>query len=141
MGCRTRFNRTRQALLHVTELLRQKISQVFPIPHSRYFVIDSFPLPICKFGRRITAAPSGRLEPIMGDARLKKEPIWDSNLGHPKSRLMNYFIHHPINHSNPLSLRVCQYRTKNFDYTLKCHIFYFHYSAILIVMYIPNLSS
>lgn len=49
--CRTRFNRTRRALLQVTELLRQKIGQAFPIPQSRYFVIDSFPLPVCKFGR------------------------------------------------------------------------------------------
>ena len=49
--CRTRFNRTRRALLQVTELLRQKISQVFPIPHSRVFLIDSFPLPGCNFGR------------------------------------------------------------------------------------------
>lgn len=49
--CRPQFNRTRRALLHVTELLRQKISQVFPVPCSRYFVIDSFPLQVCKFGR------------------------------------------------------------------------------------------
>ena len=48
---RTRFNRTRRALLQVTELLRQKLIQSFPIPSSRYFVIDSFPLPVCKFGR------------------------------------------------------------------------------------------
>ena len=48
--CRTRFNRTRRALLQVTELLRQKLAQSFPIPDSRYFVIDSFPLPVCKFG-------------------------------------------------------------------------------------------
>lgn len=48
---RTRFNRTRRALLQVTELLRQKLAQAFPIPDSRYFVIDSFPLPVCKFGR------------------------------------------------------------------------------------------
>ena len=48
---RTRFNRTRRALLQVTELLRQKLTQSFPIPASRYFVIDSFPLPVCKFGR------------------------------------------------------------------------------------------
>ena len=48
---RTRFNRTRRALLQVTELLRQKLSLSFPIPDSRYFVIDSFPLPVCKFGR------------------------------------------------------------------------------------------
>ena len=49
--CRTRFNRTRRNLLQVTELLRQKLPLVFPIPLSRYYVIDSFPLPVCKFGR------------------------------------------------------------------------------------------
>ncbi len=49
--CRTRFNRTRRNLLQVTELLRQKLPLVFPIPQSNYFVIDSFPLPVCKFGR------------------------------------------------------------------------------------------
>lgn len=48
---RTRFNRTRRALLQVTELPRQKLIYSFPIPTSRYFVIDSFPLPVCKFGR------------------------------------------------------------------------------------------
>ena len=48
---RTRFNRTRGALLQVTELLRQKLTHSFPIPTSLYFVIDSFPLPVCKFGR------------------------------------------------------------------------------------------
>lgn len=48
---RTRFNRTRRVLLQVTELLRQKLTHSFPIPTSRYFVIDSFPLPVCKFGR------------------------------------------------------------------------------------------
>lgn len=48
---RTRFNRTMGALLQVTELLRQKLTHSFPIPTSRYFVIDSFPLPVCKFGR------------------------------------------------------------------------------------------
>ena len=48
---RTRFNRTRRALLQVTELLRQKLLQSFPIPSSRYFIIDSFPLPVCRFGR------------------------------------------------------------------------------------------
>lgn len=51
LPCRTRFNRTRRALLQVTELLRQKLIHSFPIPVSRYFVIDSFPLPVCKFGR------------------------------------------------------------------------------------------
>ena len=37
--------------MQVTELLRQQLAQSFPMPVSRYFVIDSFPLPVCKFGR------------------------------------------------------------------------------------------
>ncbi len=37
--CRTRFNRTRRTLLQVTELLRQNIRQVFPVPHSRYYAL------------------------------------------------------------------------------------------------------
>lgn len=49
--CCTRFNRTRRALLQVTELIRQRLAQSFPIPSSRYFVIYSFPLPVCKFER------------------------------------------------------------------------------------------
>lgn len=48
---RSRFNRTRQALLPTTELLRQELINVFPIPRGRYFVVDSFPLAVCKFGR------------------------------------------------------------------------------------------
>lgn len=48
---RSRFNRTRRALLQVTELLRQKLLTAFSMPLSQYFVIDSFPLAVCKFGR------------------------------------------------------------------------------------------
>ena len=48
---RSRFNRIRRALMQTTELLRQKIITDFPIPFSRYFVVDSFPLAVCKFGR------------------------------------------------------------------------------------------
>lgn len=48
---RSRFNRTRRALLQTTELLRQKLPYAFPIPRSQYFIVDSFPLPVCKFGR------------------------------------------------------------------------------------------
>lgn len=48
---RSRFNRTRRALLQTTELLRQKMACAFPIPGSQYFVVDSFPLAVCKFGR------------------------------------------------------------------------------------------
>lgn len=48
---RSRFNRTRRALLQITDLLRQKMLSAFSIPLSKYFVIDSFPLAVCKFGR------------------------------------------------------------------------------------------
>lgn len=48
---RSRFNRIRCALMQTTELLRQKIITDFPIPFSQYFVVDSFPLAVCKFGR------------------------------------------------------------------------------------------
>ena len=48
---RSRFNRTRRALMQTTELLRQKMISVFPIPASSYYIIDSFPLAVCKFGR------------------------------------------------------------------------------------------
>lgn len=48
---RSRFNRIRRALMQTTELLRQKMISVFPIPVSSYYIIDSFPLAVCKFGR------------------------------------------------------------------------------------------
>ena len=51
IGSRSRFNRTRRALLQTTELIRQKMFSAFAMPYSRYLVIDSFPLTVCKFGR------------------------------------------------------------------------------------------
>ena len=48
---RSRFNRTRRALMQTTELLRQKMLSVFLVPVSSYCIIDSFPLAVCKFGR------------------------------------------------------------------------------------------
>jgi len=51
IGSRSRFNRTRRALLQTAELLREKLLNVFPTLNSRYFIIDSFPLEVCKFGR------------------------------------------------------------------------------------------
>ena len=51
IGSRSRFNRTRRALLQTTELLREKLLSVFSMPYSQYFIVDSFPLSVCKFGR------------------------------------------------------------------------------------------
>ena len=48
---RSRFNRTRRALMQTTERLRQKMLSAFPVPVSPYCIIDSFPLAVCKFGR------------------------------------------------------------------------------------------
>ena len=48
---RTRFNRIRRNLLQTTELIRKQLSVSFPIPKSPYYVIDSFSLAVCKFGR------------------------------------------------------------------------------------------
>lgn len=48
---RTRFNRIRRNLLQTTQLIREQLSVSFPIPKSQYYVIDSFPLAVCKFGR------------------------------------------------------------------------------------------
>lgn len=51
IGSRSRFNRTRRALLPIAELLREKLLPTFSIPCSQYFIIDSFPLKVCNFGR------------------------------------------------------------------------------------------
>ena len=51
LGSRSRFNRTRRALCSTTELLREKLLSVFSIFDSSYVIVDSFPLPVCKFGR------------------------------------------------------------------------------------------
>ena len=51
LGSRSRFNRTRRALLSITELLREKLLGLCSISRNRYFIVDSFPLPVCTFGR------------------------------------------------------------------------------------------
>lgn len=48
---RSRFNRTRQALFQTTELLRQTLFTAFAVPTDRFFIMDTFPLAVCKFGR------------------------------------------------------------------------------------------
>lgn len=69
----SRFNRTRRALLQVTELLRQKLPSVFSIPNSRYFIVDSFPLPVCKFGRARYCRSFGGYGADYGKCPSKKE--------------------------------------------------------------------
>lgn len=51
MCSRSRFNRTCRNLLQVTELLMEKLSECIDFTQSSYRIVDSFPLPVCKFGR------------------------------------------------------------------------------------------
>lgn len=48
---RSRFNRTRRELIKLTDFLCQKLLCEFSATINDYFIIDSFPLPVCKFGR------------------------------------------------------------------------------------------
>lgn len=77
---RSRFNRTRRALLQTTELLRQKMISVFPIPFSQYFVIDSFPLAVCKFGRARYCHSFRGYGADYGKCPSKKETYFDYNV-------------------------------------------------------------
>ena len=48
---RSRFNRTRRNLMAVIKAIRQKLFALMK-PHARdILIIDSFPLPVCQFGR------------------------------------------------------------------------------------------
>lgn len=48
---RTRFNRTRRNLHAVIEEIRKKLSELTEFIHKPYRIIDSIPIPVCKFGR------------------------------------------------------------------------------------------
>ena len=49
--CRSKFNRKRRDLLQVTELIREKLFRFFNVGSHDYYIVDSFPLEVCKFGR------------------------------------------------------------------------------------------
>ena len=49
--CRSKFNRKRRNLLQVTELIREKLFQFFNATTDDCYIVDSFPLEVCKFGR------------------------------------------------------------------------------------------
>lgn len=48
---RTRFHRRHNALLQVMELLREKSLCLLGIESDSFGIVDSFPLPVCKFAR------------------------------------------------------------------------------------------
>lgn len=48
---RTRFNRTRRNLHAVIEEIRKELSRVTDYAHQPYRIVDSIPIPVCKFGR------------------------------------------------------------------------------------------
>lgn len=48
---RTRFNRTRRNLHAVIEEIRKELSSLTELSDQPYRIIDSMPIPVCKFGR------------------------------------------------------------------------------------------
>lgn len=48
---RSRFNRVRRGLHAVIDEIRKEIGRITTLPEQRYRIIDSIPIPVCKFGR------------------------------------------------------------------------------------------
>lgn len=48
---RTRFHRTRKSLFKVVEQIRKELTTYLNYQYEQYRVVDSMPLPVCKFGR------------------------------------------------------------------------------------------
>ena len=48
---RSRFNKTRRSLTKLTDFLCQKLLYRFSTTLNKYFIVDSFPLAVCKFGK------------------------------------------------------------------------------------------
>ncbi len=48
---RTRFHRTRKSLYEVMEQIRQELTRFLDYTQEQYRIIDSMPIPVCKFGR------------------------------------------------------------------------------------------
>ena len=74
---RTRFHRRHKALLQVMELLREKALCFFQIESDSFGIVDSFPLPICKFARapfhRTFSSDDVSLDATYGYCASKKE--------------------------------------------------------------------
>ena len=75
---RSRFNRTRRALMQTTELLRQKMISVFPIPVSSYYIH----LQSVNLGVHDIVKPFVAMVPIMENVLPKKKPIMDIKYMH-----------------------------------------------------------
>lgn len=48
---RSRFNRVRRGLHAVIDEIRKEIGRIITLPEQSYRIIDSIPIPVCKFGR------------------------------------------------------------------------------------------
>ena len=90
--CRSKFNRKRRDLLQVTELIREKLFQFFNVDSKDYYIVDSFPLEVCKFGRAHFAAVLGVMVPITENAHQKKKLISDLKFM-PSLRLTALLLH------------------------------------------------
>ena len=51
LGCRSRYHRRKKNLYLLTELLRAKLEKEMDVGLCENYIADSYPLPVCKFGR------------------------------------------------------------------------------------------
>jgi len=70
---RTRFNRTCRNLHRVMEIIRKEIAKITGYVYQSYRIIDSLPLPVCKFGRAHFHKTFRGYEATYGKCPSKKE--------------------------------------------------------------------
>lgn len=76
---RPRFNRTRRNLHAIIEEIRKELSLLTELAYQPYRIVDSIPIPVCKFGRaRFHRAFRGH-GAAYGKCPSKKKPTWATN--------------------------------------------------------------
>jgi hypothetical protein len=73
---RTRFNRIRRNLQAVINRIRKEINSL--VQPSEIQIIDSLPLPVCKFGCAAFHKTFRRFGANFGKCPSKRKPIWDT---------------------------------------------------------------
>lgn len=96
---RSRFHRRRKNLLSVTALLQQKLKDCFGVSQSPYYIVDSFPLPVCEFGRAKFAKAFRSEGASYGICASKKETYFGYKV-HALSTLDGYITHFEITPAN-----------------------------------------
>lgn len=91
---RSRFHRLRKALLDVTELIREKMIQPF-LEKEWIGIVDSFPLPVCHFGRAAFCRSFRQEGATYGRCASKKETYFGYKV-HAMTTLQGFVTHFEI---------------------------------------------